>query len=130
MSASNEVTCKVIVIMGVSGAGKSEDSDMRQGIALSDEDRIPWLENLQESLRERLLNGETVVLTCSSLKKKYREILRVSKLDYKQENYSSCKSQIELLQSDDCEKIFKIRVVLCPEAIVNLIHELLTNSLS
>ncbi|KAF8048828.1 hypothetical protein N665_2389s0005 [Sinapis alba] len=103
--------------MGVSGAGKSTIGNMleetlacacldandfhslsnrekmQHGIALSDEDRIPWLENLQESLRERLLNGETVVSTCSSLKKQYREILRGSDLDYKQESYSSCKKR-------------------------------------
>ncbi|KAG2323195.1 hypothetical protein Bca4012_058700 [Brassica carinata] len=110
------------------------------------------LKILQESLRERLLNEETVVLACSSLRKQCREILRGSDLDYKQESYSSCKvkivywnlegkadviaarlqkraskgerfmpltllqSQIELLQADDCEMIFKLSVVLSLEA--------------
>ncbi|CAE5985234.1 unnamed protein product [Arabidopsis arenosa] len=187
MSANNDVTGKVIVLMGVSGAGKSTigkmlgkalscdflDADdfhslsnrdkMRQGIALSDEDRMPWLEKIQESLRKRLLNGETVVLACSSLRKQYREILRGSDPDYKQGSYTSCKvkfvllegnpeviaarlqkrasegehfmpltllqSQFDLLQADECEKIFKISVVLSPEVIVNTILEMLGNSL-
>ncbi|KAG7636386.1 P-loop containing nucleoside triphosphate hydrolase [Arabidopsis thaliana x Arabidopsis arenosa] len=210
MSAKNDG--KVIVLMGVSGAGKSTigkmlgkalscdflDADdfhslsnrgnridilltnllgkfhvltlivqldkMRQGIALSDEDRMPWLEKIQESLRKRLLDGETVVLACSSLRKQYREILRGSDPDYKPGSYTSCKvkfvllegnaeviaarlqkraseeehfmpltllqSQFDLLQADECEKIFKISVVLSPEVIVNTILEMVANSLN
>jgi len=137
---------------------------MRQGIALSDEDRMPWLEKIQESLRKRLLDGETVVLACSSLRKQYREILRGSDPDYKPGSYTSCKvkfvllegnaeviaarlqkraseeehfmpltllqSQFDLLQADECEKIFKISVVLSPEVIVNTILEMVANSLN
>lgn len=137
---------------------------MRQGIALSDEDRMPWLEKIQESLRERLLNGQTVVLACSSLRKQYREILRGSDPDYKPGSYSSCKvkfvllegnaeviaarlqkrasegehfmpltllrSQFDLLEADDCEKIFKVSVVLSPEVIVNSVLELVSNDLN
>lgn len=73
---------------------------MRQGIALSDEDRIPWLEKIQESLRKRLLHGETVVLACSSLRKQYREILRGSDPDYKPGSYSSCKVKFVLLEGN------------------------------
>ncbi|KAG5382412.1 hypothetical protein IGI04_033882 [Brassica rapa subsp. trilocularis] len=188
MSTNNDVTGKVIVIMGVSGAGKSTigkmlgtalscdflDADdfhsssnrekMRQGIALSDEDRMPWLEKIQESLRERLLSGQTVVLACSSLRKQYREILRGSDPDYKPGSYSSYKvkfvllegnaeviaarlqkrasegehfmpltllrSQFDLLEADDCEKIFKVSVVLTPEVIVNSVLELVSNDLN
>lgn len=55
---------------------------MQNGIALSDEDRIPWLETLRDSLRVGLLNGETAILGCSALQKQYREILRSADPDY------------------------------------------------
>lgn len=86
-----------LVIMGVSGCGKStlgaalaratglvwvEGDDfhsaanrakMRQGVALSDEDREGWLAALSEQLRA---HPQGVVLTCSALKRAYRERLR------------------------------------------------------
>ncbi|XP_021762105.1 probable gluconokinase isoform X2 [Chenopodium quinoa] len=92
----------VIVIMGVSGAGKTTignhlaeaancaflDADdfhpdsnkekMRKGIPLSEEDRMPWLQILRNALKERITNGEITVLACSALQKNYREILRSS----------------------------------------------------
>jgi gluconokinase len=86
-----------IVVMGVSGSGKStlaagiaqaldarsiegdehhppaSREKMRRGIALEDSDREPWLDRLGE-----LMAGQTtsVVLTCSALKRSYRERLR------------------------------------------------------
>ncbi|XP_048225777.1 gluconokinase isoform X2 [Ricinus communis] len=104
---------KAIVIMGVSGAGKSTigqmlaeelkcdflDADvfhsqsnkekMRQGIPLSEEDRIPWLQSLQEALRESLTAGETIILGCSSLQNQYREILRSADPYYQLGSYVS-----------------------------------------
>lgn len=86
-----------IVIMGVAGCGKSslgqalalaqdlpliEGDDfhspdnrakMSQGIALTDADRAGWLEVLARQLQAHP-NG--VVLTCSALKRTYRERLR------------------------------------------------------
>ena len=86
-----------IVVFGVSGCGKSTvgqliadrmkipffDADdfhpdssvvkMKSGIALSDQDRKPWLERLSELLKE---NPDGSVLACSALKNAYREILR------------------------------------------------------
>ena len=88
-----------IVIMGVAGCGKSslaaalsknlgwhliEGDDfhppenvqkMRSGVALKDEDRAGWLAVLADEL-VRL--GPQAVLTCSALKKAYRDRLRVS----------------------------------------------------
>lgn len=55
---------------------------------------------IYESLRERLLNGETIFLACPSLRKQYREILRGFDPDYKQESYSSCKAKIVLLEGN------------------------------
>jgi gluconokinase len=86
-----------IVIMGVAGCGKSslgavvaqatrlplvEGDDfhseasrqkMSQGIALTDADREGWLTTLGEQLRA---HSEGLVLTCSALKKAYRDRLR------------------------------------------------------
>jgi gluconokinase len=82
--------------MGVSGSGKStlaaqlsgaikaefHDADdyhdqinvvkMREGIALTDEDRTPWLHRLNMLLRERVGEGRNIVLACSALKESYR----------------------------------------------------------
>jgi gluconokinase len=88
-----------LVIMGVAGSGKSvvaratavalrkelvEGDDyhspasrakMRAGIALTDEDRTEWLETLGRVLvRQTEFGG--VVLTCSALRRNYRDRLR------------------------------------------------------
>ena len=88
-----------LVVMGVAGCGKSslgqqcalalglpllEGDDfhpranvekMRAGIALSDEDRAAWLDTLAAELASR---PQGVVLTCSSLKRRYRDRLRAA----------------------------------------------------
>lgn len=88
-----------LLVMGVSGCGKSstavalarilgasmiEGDDhhlpgsqekMRRGIPLQDEDRVPWLDRLGVLLRE---SAGPVVVTCSALKRAYRERLRAA----------------------------------------------------
>lgn len=88
----------VLVVMGVSGSGKStigaaiagrlrvpfEDADdlhpqaniekMTAGIALDDDDRYPWLEAVGEWLARHAERGG--VMGCSALKRKYRDQLR------------------------------------------------------
>ena len=48
---------------------------MRSGIALTDDDRDGWLANLAQALRAR---PKGVVLTCSALKRAYRDRLRAA----------------------------------------------------
>ena len=91
-----------MIVFGVSGAGKTtigkllardlgwrfiEADDfhpavnvekMRSGHPLTDEDRWPWLEHLREQIKRSLAAGENAVLACSSLKRAYRDCLRVS----------------------------------------------------
>ena len=45
---------------------------MSSGIALTDEDRQPWLEAISEMLKQ---NSESMVVACSALRAQYREIL-------------------------------------------------------
>jgi gluconokinase len=89
----------VIILMGVSGAGKTligkrlaaklawsfyEGDDyhppsnvdkMSQGNALTDADRAPWLDALHELIGALLARDESAVLSCSALKRAYRERL-------------------------------------------------------
>jgi gluconokinase len=90
----------VLVIMGVSGSGKStvagvvagrlgwdlaEGDDlhsaanvakMQSGQPLTDDDRWPWLETIADWIRQHTESGTPGVITCSALKKRYRDILR------------------------------------------------------
>ncbi|XP_058752880.1 gluconokinase-like isoform X3 [Vicia villosa] len=93
----------VIVIMGVSGAGKTTigqklekeinykylDADDFHSQSNKDEDRKPWLESLRDAIEEYLINKKGLILGCSALKKQYREILRSGDPDYKSEGYTS-----------------------------------------
>lgn len=49
---------------------------MSSGQALTDEDRWPWLEQLADWTRERRTAGVSTVVTCSALRKVYRDVLR------------------------------------------------------
>ena len=93
----------VVVLMGVSGAGKTEigtrlaevlggtfvEGDdyhppanvekMRSGVPLDDADRRPWLETLSREIGAWLDAGKTVVLACSALKQRYRDILKAGR---------------------------------------------------
>jgi gluconokinase len=89
----------VLVFMGVSGCGKTtvaailagrlgwpfEEGDalhpqanvekMAAGHPLTDEDRAPWLEKVARWVEERLDAGENGIITCSALKRSYRDVI-------------------------------------------------------
>lgn len=50
---------------------------MRAGIALTDEDRFPWLDRLALEIRDRLARGRPTIVACSALKQAYRDLLGV-----------------------------------------------------
>ena len=90
----------IILIMGVAGSGKTTigsrlaarlgcefaDADqfhseankqkMAQGIALTDADRLPWLQNMHAAIEAQERQGHDQVFACSALKKCYRDLLR------------------------------------------------------
>jgi gluconokinase len=89
----------IIVIMGVSGSGKTtvgqglakalhwafSDADdfhnpanvekMKSGVALTDQERQPWLHTLRAAIERWKRDEPGHVLACSALKVRYREIL-------------------------------------------------------
>jgi carbohydrate kinase (thermoresistant glucokinase family) len=91
---------KLVLLMGVSGSGKTTigtqlaaelgwpyaDADtfhppaniakMSAGRPLNDEDRAPWLQSIRSWIDERLGKAEHGVVSCSALKRKYRDVLR------------------------------------------------------
>ncbi len=91
---------RAIVVMGVSGCGKTSVAEglaaalpaafiegdslhpaanvekMSKGIPLDDEDRWPWLDTIGRAVAETLNDGKSVVVSCSALKKSYRDRLR------------------------------------------------------
>lgn len=93
------VSTRVIVVMGVAGAGKTlvgstlaralgwafYDGDdfhsaenvakMHRGIGLTDADRQPWLAALRDVIERVIRDGRKAVLACSALKEAYRRTL-------------------------------------------------------
>lgn len=48
---------------------------MRSGQPLTDEDRMPWLRAICAWMDERIAAGQSAVVTCSALKRSYRDLL-------------------------------------------------------
>ena len=89
----------IVILMGVTGCGKTKvgsmlaeacdwdflDADdfhpaenvakMKSGVALTDEDRWPWLARLNTLLLDVEREGKNLVLACSALKQVYRDRL-------------------------------------------------------
>jgi carbohydrate kinase (thermoresistant glucokinase family) len=99
MSAPSPAPLSVLVLMGVSGSGKSttgallagrlgwpfRDADsfhppeniekMSRGSPLTDADRAPWLAAIAAWIDERLAMGERGIVSCSALKRAYRDAI-------------------------------------------------------
>lgn len=93
-------TAVVIIIMGVSGSGKSTigkllseelsiefyDGDdfhpkeniekMKAGHPLNDHDRAGWLAAIHDFGHHQIRNQQSCIIACSALKKSYRDLLR------------------------------------------------------
>ena len=100
MLSTEKKDLPLVVVMGVAGSGKSTiaaglaerlgvdfiegDSlhpqanvnKMAGGIALTDEDRWPWLEAIGDRIESERLAGQGVVVSCSALRHVYRDCLR------------------------------------------------------
>lgn len=92
-----------LVIMGVSGSGKTtlalrlseelglpyaEADDfhpeanirkMSEGSPLNDDDRWPWLARIRDWMSDHAQAGRGSIVTCSALKRSYRDLLRTAK---------------------------------------------------
>lgn len=55
---------------------QSNVDKMASGVALTDEDRFPWLETVRDRLDAVLVAEGSAVLACSALKRRYRDVLR------------------------------------------------------
>lgn len=99
MSVEKGFFCVIIIVMGVSGAGKSLvgsmladelgwpffDADeyhpasniekMKKGAPLSESDRVPWLRELALLVEELDRSSRSAVIACSALRQTYREII-------------------------------------------------------
>jgi gluconokinase len=89
----------ILIVAGVAGSGKTTvgellarrlgwvfaDGDsfhppqnvakMHAGVPLTDDDRWPWLRAIVAWMDERAAAGESAIVACSALKRRYRELL-------------------------------------------------------
>lgn len=99
MKVKPDTKPKVLVLMGVSGCGKTtvatilasrlgwpfQEGDalhpeaniekMASGNPLTDADRWPWLTKVADWIDQRIDNGESGLITCSALKRSYRDFI-------------------------------------------------------
>ncbi|WP_067548343.1 gluconokinase [Nocardia crassostreae] len=97
---------QIVVVMGVSGSGKSTVAEliaaktgwellegdnlhpaaniakMAAGHPLTDEDRWPWLQAIAEWMTAQVGTGRSGVVTCFALKRAYRDIFRDSLAEF------------------------------------------------
>jgi len=104
-TAQGDSVRHAVVVMGVSGSGKSTVGEllakrlgwemiegdrlhppanvekMRRGMPLDDADRAPWLDRIGDQLRAWAAEGRSGIVTCSALKRAYRERIRGARPD-------------------------------------------------
>lgn len=154
----------IIVLIGVTGSGKStvgkllatqlqwkfhEGDDLhpqpnieklRRGVPLGDDDRMPWLAAIRQTIRAAVDRGENAVIASSALKDSYRRLLQIgpevvfvylkAKVDLIRErlkhrtghfmNPDLIQSQFDALQEPD--GVLQINADLTPEEIVRIIR--------
>jgi gluconokinase len=95
----------IVILMGAAGAGKSTigavlaaslgwpflDADdfhtatnveqMRRGIGLTDDQRGPWLARVRQAMLDQIANGQSAVVACSALKRRFRQLLTAGVAD-------------------------------------------------
>ncbi len=117
---------------------------MSRGVPLEDSDRIPWLNSIREAMLRWDAPRQNIVLTCSALKRSYRDLLQINsnvKLVYLKGTYDLLRERLrsrkghyateQLLASQfaDLEEpadAISIDVARSPEEIVAEIRKLLS----
>jgi gluconokinase len=113
----------VVILMGVSGSGKStvgtrlaaalgwsfvegdayhsvaNIAKMVRGEPLTDADRQPWLAGLRARIQEALARAESVVVACSALKESYRRLLIAGAADGGQVRFVYLKGSPALIRA-------------------------------
>jgi gluconokinase len=103
--SSSQPRGHAIVVMGVSGSGKTTVAErlaarlgwtfvegdrlhleanvekMRAGVPLTDADRGPWLDRIGEELKDWARHSRSGIMTCSALKRAYRDRIRAARPD-------------------------------------------------
>jgi len=121
---------------------------MSQGIPLNDEDRADWLDLLAYLIREKMAEGKSGILSCSALKKKYRDQLTIDpervyfiylkgsyqlireRMDKRANHYMPpdlLRSQFETLEEPD--EIFTIGIDQSPEKILAQVINYVSNTI-
>jgi gluconokinase len=114
----------IVIVMGVCGCGKSTvgralanqlgwpffDADdfhppanvakMAKGIALTDQDREPWLDGVAAEMRAVGRKGHHAVLACSALKESYRQCIARGLKDPQAKSEGSSELRIVYLKGD------------------------------
>ena len=85
----------IVILMGPAGSGKTTVGKLLAAqlswefadgddfhppaniVPLTDEDRLPWLQTIRDSMQQWQAQGRNFVLGCSALKRSYREILGI-----------------------------------------------------
>ena len=128
MSPEGEEAPFIIIVMGVSGSGKSTiaamlairlgwsyaDADwfhpaanvekMHSGKPLTDRDRWPWLQALAAWIDDARCAGNHAVIACSALKRAYRDVLVAGARDVR---IVFLKADRELTLLDGCRSVLK-----------------------
>ncbi len=167
-SQSRPLPAQFLIVMGVSGSGKSTvghllaerlgwpfyDGDdyhpaanvakMAAGIPLDDDDRDEWLAVLRGLIAAGLAAGQSGIVACSALKRRYRNVLQVDeqrvRFVYLKGEFDAIRTRLEqraghfmkaeLLQSqfaalEEPEAAIRVNISLDPPDVVDQIITLL-----